>query len=200
MSSPFFAYLARLKFIERWGLKRNSTRENVMEHSYQVAVIAHALAMLRNARYQGTVNPDAIAVAALFHDAHEVFTGDLPSPIKYHSSAIRDAYKAIEADAQQEFLAMLPDDLRAAYAPLVLDERIPSDDHALIKAADVIAAWLKCQAELQAGNQEFRVAAEDIGNRLEAITLPEVRDFMREFAPAFQLTLDEICLRKSKPS
>lgn len=195
MSSPFFAYLARLRFIERWGLKRNTSRENVMEHSFQVAVIAHALAVIRNTRYHGKVNADVVAVTALFHDASEVFTGDLPSPIKYHSSAIRDAYKAIEADAQKEFLAMLPEDLRASYAPLLLDTVMPDEHHQLIKAADIIAASLKCQSELQAGNQEFKIAAQDINKRLAALELPEVKDFVREFAPAFALTLDEICLK-----
>ena len=195
MSSPFFAYLARLRFIERWGLKRNTSRENVMEHSFQVAVIAHALAVIRNTRYQGKVNADVVAVSALFHDASEVFTGDLPSPIKYHSSAIRDAYKAIEADAQKEFLAMLPEDLRTSYAPLLLDTVMPDEHHQLIKAADIIAASLKCQSELQAGNQEFKIAAQDINKRLAALELPEVKDFVREFAPAFALTLDEICLK-----
>lgn len=196
MSSPFFAYLARLRYIERWGLKRNAMRENVMEHSFEVAAIAHALASIRNQLFGGQVNADQIAVAALFHDASEVFTGDLPSPVKYHSPAIRDAYKAIEAQAQIDLLTMLPAALQSTYRSLLLDTAMPADQHELIKAADTIAACLKCRSELLAGNNEFKVAAEDIESRLQALKLPEVDYFMREFAPAFELTLDEICISK----
>ncbi len=198
MSSPFFAYLARLRFIERWGLKRNAVRENVMEHSYEVAIIAHALASIRNEQFGGTLNADQIAVAALFHDASEVFTGDLPSPVKYHSPAIRDAYKAIEAQAQADLVSMLPAGLQQRYRSLLVDAAVPAAHHEIIKAADTIAACLKCRTELLAGNGEFKVAAADIEARLAALKLPEVDYFMREFAPAFELTLDEICL--SKPS
>lgn len=196
MSSPFFAYLARLRFIERWGLKRNAMRENVMEHSFEVAAIAHALASIRNQLFGGQVDANQIAVAALFHDASEVFTGDLPSPVKYHSPAIRDAYKAIEAQAQIDLLTMLPAPLQATYRELLLDTAMPAVQHELIKAADTIAACLKCRSELLAGNGEFKVAAEDIEARLQALNLPEVDYFMREFAPAFELTLDEICVSK----
>ncbi|NQD36415.1 5'-deoxynucleotidase [Permianibacter sp. IMCC34836] len=196
MSSPFFAYLARLRYIERWGLKRNAMRENVMEHSFEVAAIAHTLASIRNQVFGGQVNADQIAVAALFHDASEVFTGDLPSPVKYHSPAIRDAYKAIEAQAQIDLLSMLPAALQPTYRPLLLDTAMSADQHELIKAADTIAACLKCRSELLAGNNEFKVAAEDIENRLQALKSPEVDYFMREFAPAFELTLDEICISK----
>lgn len=196
MSSPFFAYLARLRFIGRWGLKRNAMHENVMEHSFEVAAIAHALASIRNQVFGGQVDADQIAVAALFHDASEVFTGDLPSPVKYHSPPIRDAYKAIEAQAQIDLLAMLPTPLQATYRPLLLDSAMSAAQHELIKAADTIAACLKCRSELLAGNNEFKVAAEDIESRLQALQLPEVDYFMREFAPAFELTLDEICISK----
>ena len=196
MSSPFFAYLARLRFIERWGLKRNAMRENVMEHSFEVAAIAHALASIRNQLFGGQVDANQIAMAALFHDASEVFTGDLPSPVKYHSPAIRDAYKAIEAQAQIDLLTMLPTPLQATYRELLLDTAMPAAQHELIKAADTIAACLKCRSELLAGNGEFKVAAEDIEARLQALNLPEVDYFMREFAPAFELTLDEICVSK----
>jgi len=199
MSSPFFAYLARLRYIERWGLKRNALRENVMEHSFEVAAIAHALATIRNQLFGGQVNADQIAVAALYHDVSEVFTGDLPSPVKYHSPAIRDAYKAIEAQAQTDLLAMLPTPLQASYRSLLLDQAMSAEQHELIKAADTIAACLKCRSELLAGNGEFKVAAEDIEARLQALRLPEVDYFMREFAPAFELTLDEICVSKPSP-
>lgn len=196
MSSAFFAYLSRLKFIGRWGLKRNSLPENVMEHSWEVAVIAHALATLRNARFGGSVDANAVAVAALFHDASEVYTGDLPSPIKYHSPAITQAYKAIEAQAQTDVHAMLPADLQAYYRPYLLEQEWPEDWHALIKAADTIAACLKCRAEINAGNREFSVAAADIEARIRGLTLPEAQYFMQEFAPAFALTLDEMLPRR----
>jgi 5'-deoxynucleotidase len=196
MSSAFFAYLSRLKFIGRWGLKRNSLPENVMEHSWEVAVIAHALATLRNARFGGAVDANAVAVAALFHDASEVYTGDLPSPIKYHSPAITQAYKAIEAQAQTDVHAMLPGDLQSYYRPFLLEQEWPHDWHELIKAADTIAACLKCRAEMNAGNREFSVAAADIEAKIRALTLPEAQCFMQEFAPAFALTLDEMLPRR----
>lgn len=193
--SAFFAYLGRLRFIGRWGLKRNSVPENVMEHSWEVAVIAHALATISNAQrppQAPAIDANSIAVAALFHDASEVYTGDLPSPIKYHSPAITAAYKAIEQQAQSDLHALLPTDLQASYQPLLLEQDWPARQHELIKAADIIAACLKCRSELKAGNQEFAVAARDIEARLEQLALPEVKYFMAVFAPAFDLTLDEM--------
>ncbi len=190
--SPFFAYVSRLRFIERWGLKRNAIRENVAEHSWEVAVIAHALACIRNAHFGGSIDANAVAAAALFHDASEVFTGDLPSPVKYHSPQLRDAYKAIEAQAQTELLAMLPAGLRSIYEPLISDRAVDADVHQIIKAADTLSAWLKSRSEINAGNREFSVALTEIESRLDAFTLPEVRYFRDVFAPAFDLTLDEI--------
>ena len=194
MTSHFLAYLSRLKWIGRWGLKRNTSQENVVEHSWEVAVIAHLLATLRNVRHGGNVDADAVAVAALFHDASEVLTGDLPSPVKYHSPEITRAYKAIEQQAQQELLRQLPADLQDAYAPLLLDSRLSPDCHELIKAADILAALLKCRYEMRAGNAEFATALADIAQRAEAMAarLPEVRAFLDEFEPAFDLTLDEL--------
>lgn len=193
--SPFFAYLGRLRFIGRWGLKRNSVPENVMEHSWEVAVIAHALAVIRCEQFGGNVDANAVAVAALFHDASEVYTGDLPSPIKYHSPAITQAYKAIEQQAQYDFLDMLPSSLRSRYTPLLIEQQWDQATHELIKAADTIAACLKCRSELKAGNNEFSVAASDIELRLQLLQLPEVAYFMQTFAPAFDLTLDEMLPR-----
>jgi 5'-deoxynucleotidase len=197
-TSRFLAHLGRLRWIQRWGLKRNITAENVVEHSWEVAVIAHLLATLHNTRFAGKVDANAIAAAALFHDASEVLTGDLPSPVKYHSPEITRAYKAIEQQAQRELLLQLPEDLQAAYRPLLLDEALPAEWHEFIKAADILAALLKCRDEMRAGNAEFTSALADITQRAQAMAgrLPEVGVFLEEFAPAFDLTLDELLARR----
>jgi 5'-deoxynucleotidase len=194
--SHFFAYLSKLRWIVRWGLKRNTIQENVMEHSWEVATIAHALALIRNRLYGGDVDANAIATAALYHDCAEVITGDLPSPVKYHSSAIQQAYHAIERAAEAELVAQLPEPLRSDFAAVILENEQPTLHRQLVKAADTIAALLKCEAELKAGNQEFETAAVDLRQRLAAYDLPEVAYFMRTFVPSYQLTLDELLLRK----
>lgn len=193
--SHFFAYLSRLRWIRRWGLKRNAIAENVMEHSWEVATIAHALAVIHNRRCGGAVDPNAVATAALYHDAAEVITGDLPSPVKYHNSAITEAYKAIERAAERDLLALLPDDLREDYRDLLLEEHLPQPQRGLIKAADTLAAYIKCEAELRAGNVEFADAAEDIRTRLEALDMPEVGHFLETFLPSYRLTLDQLLNR-----
>lgn len=190
--SHFFAYLGKLKWILRWGLKRNAITENVAEHSWEVATIAHALALIRNAYFSGEVDANAVATAALYHDASEVLTGDLPSPIKYKSPSIKEAYKAIEAEAEQKLLEQLPEALKSAYEPILIEHNLPADHAELIKAADIISAYLKCQSELRAGNREFAKAAVDIEQRLRAIQIPEAEHFMSVFAPSFELTLDEL--------
>lgn len=197
MTSHFFAYISKLRWILRWGLKRNVTPENVMEHSWEVATIAHALALLRK-RTDPTLDANAVAAAALYHDCSEVITGDLPSPVKYHSGAIQQAYHRIERDAQQELIGLLPEELRDAYAECMVEERLPVASRQLIKAADTIAAFLKCQSELTAGNREFETAAEDIKRRLEQYALPEVDYFMTTFVPSYQLTLDQLLLRQGR--
>src|SRR5690606_31135104 len=178
MMSHFFAYLSKLRWIVRWGLKRNTIHENVMEHSWEVATIAHALALIRNRLYGGDVDANAVAATALYHDCSEVITGDLPSPVKYHSPAIRQAYQAIERAAEEELVAQLPEPLRADYAAVMLESEQPPLHRQLVKAADTIAALLKCEAELKAGNQEFETAAMDIRQRLATYDLPEVGYFM----------------------
>ena len=157
IGSHFFAYLSRMRFIQRWALMRNTAPENVQEHSHQVAVLAHALAVIRNEKFGGHLDPGAVAVAALYHDASEILTGDMPTPIKYDNPDIQTAYKAVEAVAEQKLLSMLPPDLRPAY-----DEAITiPDPHVrdLVKAADKLSAYIKCVEELKAGNNEFREAA-----------------------------------------
>jgi 5'-deoxynucleotidase len=189
--SKFYAYLSRLRWIKRWGLMRNAEPENVMEHSWEVAVIAHALALIRNQFFQGQVDANAIATAALFHDASEVLTGDLPTPIKYFSSSLTVAYRQIEAIACEELISMLPDSLQSSYKTLLSDEQ-PEGHHQIIKAADTLSAYLKCLAELRAGNLEFKITAGELEQKLKATRLPEVTYFMKSFVPDCALPLDGI--------
>ncbi len=190
ITSSFYAHLSRLRWIKRWGLKRNAHDENVMEHSWEVSVIAHTLALVKNRYYGGNVDANAIATAALYHDITEVITGDLPTPIKYHSHEISAAYKRIEHQAEIELLALLPVELQDDFHALVHHDRMPPEHVQIIKAADKISAYLKCQAELKAGNLEFETAAEQLALTIDALEQPEVIFFMKTFAPSCGLTLD----------
>ena len=190
MRSHFFAYLSRMRFIQRWALMRNTAPENVQEHSHQVAVLAHALAMIRNEKFGGQVDPGAVAVAALYHDASEILTGDMPTPIKYDNPAIQGAYRDVEKMAEQKLLGMLPQELREVYAPILT---VPDEEtRRLVKAADKLSAHIKCLEELKAGNLEFRQAAEQTRRALESYDLPEVRYFIDTFLESFSLSLDEL--------
>ena len=190
MKSHFFAYISRMRFIQRWALMRNTAPENVQEHSHQVAVLAHALAVIRNEKFGGRLDPGAVAVAALYHDASEILTGDMPTPIKYDNPAIQEAYKDVEKMAQQKLLGMLPSELREVYAPILT---VPDEEtRCLVKAADKLSAHIKCLEELKAGNLEFRQAAEQTRRALEGYGLPEVTYFMDTFLESFTLTLDEL--------
>ena len=190
MKSHFFAYIARMRFIQRWALMRNTAPENVQEHSHQVAVLAHALAVIRNEKFGGMVDAGSVAVAALYHDASEILTGDMPTPIKYDNPAIRKAYKDVEAVAERKLVDFLPEDLRPAYRDIVTP--VDEDIEQLVKAADKLSAHIKCREELKAGNNEFREAAAQTRKALEAYDLPEVRYFMDIFLDSFTLTLDEL--------
>ena len=190
MKSHFFAYISRMRFIQRWALMRNTAPENVQEHSHQVAVLAHALAVLRSEKFGGHVDPGAVAVAALYHDASEILTGDMPTPIKYDNPAIRTAYKDVEAVAEHKLLNMLPEELRGVYAPILTVE--DPEIEALVKAADKLSAYIKCVEELKAGNNEFREAAAQTRRALEGYGLPEVAYFLETFMDSFSLTLDEL--------
>lgn len=190
--SKFFAYLGRLKWIKRWGLKRNVVEENVMEHSWQVATIAHALAVIHQQQSDGSIDVYKVATVALYHDASEIITGDLPSPIKYHSPKIQQAYKEIETEAEKELLNLLPDALRPFYSDLLIHENIDPRINRLVKAADIISAYLKCQLEMQAGNNEFKAALDDLEHRIRALHMPEVEYFMSVFNESYLLTLDEL--------
>jgi 5'-deoxynucleotidase len=190
--SHFFAYLSRMKFIRRWGLMHSTHPENIQEHSLRVAVIAHALAVIRNRFFGGDVSPERVAVAALYHDASEVLTGDLPRPIKYFNPAIEQAYHAIEHGARDKLLGMLPEALRGAYRPFVTLEGLGAAEDGLIRAADKLCAWIKCLEEVSAGNPEFTQAEKALRESVERLTLPEVRYFVETFVPSFRLTLDEL--------
>jgi 5'-deoxynucleotidase len=190
--SHLFAYLARMKFIKRWGLMHTTYPESIQEHSHRVAVIAHTLATIRNRMFGGRVDPARAAVLALYHDAGEVLTGDMPAPVKYFNPEIRGAYHAIEAAANQRLLEMVPEPLRADYQPLFI---AATEDHAgweLVKAADKLCAYLKCVEEVAAGNREFSRAEQALRATVEALPLPEVRYFLETFAPSLGLTLDEL--------
>ena len=191
MPHNFFAFISRMRYISRWGLMRNTFRENIQEHSHMVAVIAHALAVIRRDVYGGEIDPGLAAAAALYHDAPEILTGDLPTPVKYYNPEIRDAYKQVEEISAQKLLSMLPEDLRPAYAPL-LREDCGAELQAVVKAADKLSAYIKCVEELKAGNTEFKQAEEQTRAILEQSTLPEGGYFMEHFMPAFGLTLDEL--------
>ncbi len=190
MKTSFYAYLSRLRWIKRWGLKRNAYEENVMEHSWEVSVIAHTLALIKNRYFDGSVDANAVAAAALYHDVTEVITGDLPTPIKYHSEKITKAYKQIEQQAENELIGLLPEKLQADFAVLMQHEKMPAEHERIIKAADKISAYLKCQAELKAGNSEFEIAAKQLILTLEGSEQPEVIFFMQNFVPSCALTLD----------
>ncbi|MGC8119759.1 5'-deoxynucleotidase [Marinobacter sp. VGCF2001] len=190
--SHFFAYVSRLRWIKRWGLMRNAIDENVATHSWEVATVAHALALIRNRHFAGQINADRVAAAALYHDATEVITGDMPTPVKYHSRVMREAFGDIEHKAEAELLALLPDDLRDDFAPYVRESRLALEEKELIKAADRLSAWLKCRAELRAGNPEFVPAEQQIRERLQAEGLPEVQYFIEVFAPGYDQPLDNL--------
>ena len=188
----FFAYLSRMKFINRWGLMHNTYPENIQEHSLRVALIAHALAVIRNRVFGGAVNPERTAVLALYHDASEVLTGDLPAPVKNFNPEIKRAYKAIEASAAQKLLQMIPEALQADYRGLFVPDAADREHRELVTAADKLCAYIKCLEEIGAGNPEFAKAEKALRADLDALPLPEVRYFLDTFVPSFRLTLDEL--------
>ena len=190
MSHSFFAYIFRMRYIARWALMRNTRTENVEEHSYEVAVLSHALSVIGRDVFHKDLDPDKTAAAALFHDAPEIITGDLPTPIKYFNPGIKTAYQQVEAVAQDKLLSMLPPELVDAYEPLVREA--DPEVRRYVKAADKLAAWLKCQEELKAGNAEFRRAADETLTTLRAMGMEEVDWFLDRLGGAFQLTRDDL--------
>lgn len=191
MAHHFFAYMNRMKYIRRWGLMRNTQVENDMEHSLQTAMIAHAIALLGNKRFGRKYNAEHIMALAVYHDASEVITGDLPTPIKHNNPIIKDEYHRLESIANQRLLTTLPEDLREEYIPLI-DADENTAEWKIVKAADRISAYIKCVEERKAGNREFIEAEMSTLAAIRADALPEVHVFMEEFAPSFALSLDEI--------
>ena len=191
MQHHFYAYMARMKLIKRWGLRHNTREENDQEHSLQVTMIAHALAMYKNRRYGGNVDVEKVLLYALYHEAAEVITGDLASPIKYFNPGIRDAYKEIECMASEKLLEYLPEDMRGDFRALLFPDE-ESYEWRIVKAADRISAYVKCLEEYGYGNREFLTAQENIRASISQMNMPEAEDFMREFAPSFMLPLDAL--------
>ena len=191
MSHNFFAYISRMRYIGRWSLMRNSLPENIQEHSHMVAVIAHALGVIRRDVFHIPCDPNEYAAVALYHDSSEILTGDLPTPIKYYSRSINAAYKEVEDIACRKLLATLPEELRGAFQPLINGET-EERCHDLVKAADKLSAYIKCIEERRAGNDEFISAEKQTREILVQSPLPEVKYFMEHFIPAFELTLDEL--------
>ena len=191
MEHHFFAYINRMKFIQRWGLMRNTMPENDMEHALQAAMIAHAIAVMGNIRYNRGYNAEYIMALAMYHDASEVITGDLPTPIKHHNPAIKMEYSKLEDIAAQKLISMLPPDLREYYTPLIAHDET-TDEWKIVKAADRICAYIKCLEERKSGNQEFESARKSVKKTLDQIALDDVQDFIMECVPGFAMTLDEI--------
>lgn len=189
MSYDFFAYISRMKYIARWSLMRSTVQENVQEHSHMVAVLAHALGLIRRDVFGHDCDPDALAAAALYHDAPEILTGDLPSPIKYHSSDIKRAYDEVERLAVEKLLLELPEALRPAYRALL---SVSPETHEMVKAADRLSAYIKCVEERKAGNYEFLSAEAASRQKLEELHMPEMDYFLEHFLPGIEKTLDEL--------
>ncbi len=189
--SPFYAHLSRLRFIKRWGLMRNAVEEDVAQHSWEVAVLAHALAVISRDVFGKSVDPNAVATRALFHDATEAITGDLPTPVKY-SPAMRHATANLEGEVCAEMLNLLPEAVRPAMAPLLDHHEWPEQEARLVKAADRLAAWLKCRAELRYGNREFEQAAAQVRAKIDETMIPELKYFLDTFGPGYEMTLDSL--------
>ncbi len=194
MEYGFYAAISRMKYIERWALMRNSREENLSEHSMEVAMIAHALCLIGNKRYGKKLNADRAAVIGLFHDATEIITGDMPTPVKYYNKEIRQAFGEIEQEAQERLLSKLPDDLKEDYRRIFEGEEEETYLRRLVKAADKLSALIKCMEESKSGNGEFAIAGQTTEKAVKEMAeeLPEVGDFVRDFLPAYGKTLDEL--------
>lgn len=192
MHYHFFAYMARLKHIRRWNMRRNSFEEDVAQHSQQVAMIAYALAAYRNARFGGGANPDRAAALATFHEAPEVITGDIATPIKYFSPEIRASFGHIEELSAQKLQSLIPDDLQSALGPVLISPE-SDPEWRRVKAADTIAAYIHCIEEIKAGNSEFEKVATQILEKIHIkYDMPEVKAFLEECLPSYALTLEEL--------
>ena len=193
-ASKFFAIISRMKYIERWGLMRNTIRENLSEHCLETAFIAHALALYRNVRFGGNVDPERCAVLAMYHDAAEIITGDMPTPVKYFNPEIKNEYSVVEKAAEDKLISCLPEDLRSYYSDILHREEKDSELWVLVKAADKLSALIKCIEERQMGNNDFIDAEKNTLRSLHAMDLPEAEEFLREFIPSYDMenTLDSL--------
>lgn len=192
MNSNFYAFLSRMKYINRWALMRNTSEETLSQHSHEVAAVCYALCVIGNRRYGKAYNAERCTLLGLYHDMHEILTGDMPTPVKYFNPEIKDAYKKVEECASEKLLNTLPEDLKEDFE--FLFNKIPSDDDlwVIVKAADKLSALIKCIEERKAGNMEFAKAEQATLDSLNAMNLPEVEDFIREFLPGYELTLDQL--------
>lgn len=189
--SSFFAFLKRMRFINRWSLMRNTETENIQEHSLEVAMVAHNLAALKNEYFGGNLDVNKVAVIAMYHEVSEIFTGDMPTPIKYFDPKLRSLYGEVETLAQEKMLSTLPKRLQAVYKPYIVDaETLP--EWSIVKAADTLSAYMKCVNELHAGNDEFKEAHDTILAKLKALNMPEVDMFIEEYVPALSESLDKL--------
>ena len=191
MENTFFATLFRMKYISRWGLMRCNFPENLAEHSLEVAFLAHALALIGNRVFGKSYDCGAVCVKAMYHDAPEILTGDLPTPIKYHDDEIMSAYRRVETIASKKLLGMLPEELQAAFEP-ILTGQTQRELHPIVKAADKLSAYIKCIEERKAGNNEFLNAEKQTLEAIHAYNMPEAEYFIEHFIPAFEKTLDEL--------
>ncbi len=192
MANHYLAYLYRLQNIERWSLMRSTTPENVAEHSYHVALIAHALGSIAREIFKRDINPDEAVTYALFHDATEVFTGDIPTPVKHHNPQILANFREIESLAADRLLASVPEQLKESYRPLLGRKPVNPELDKLLKAADLLDAYLKCISEMSAGNREFATARRQSEEKLRKLDMPEVEWFLEHLAPGFERTIDEL--------
>lgn len=192
MNYSFFAMISRMKYIDRWALMRNTEKESLDSHSKEVAVIAHALAVIGNKRFGKNYNPDRAAVLGLYHDAHEIITGDMPTPVKYQNDDILVAFKAVEDSANEKLLNKLPEDLREEFSSLLTGENEDEELLVLIKSADRLSALIKCIEERKAGNTEFKEAEKSTLKRIKKMNVPEADVFLNEFIPAYEQTLDTL--------
>ncbi len=191
MAYSFFAMLSRMKNIRRWALMRNTRSENICEHSHEVAVIAHALALITNRHYGGNVDAEKCVMLAVYHDVPEILTGDMPTPVKYYNPAIREAYRQVEQSACDKLVEMLPDDLRDEYDELIRPQDKDSEEMKLVKAADKLSALIKCIEETSQGNREFASARRATEEAIRAMDNPAANEFLENYIPAYELTLDD---------
>ncbi len=191
MDYDFFAYLSRMKYIKRWALMRSTNEENIMEHSLQVTEIAHAIALIKNEMFGGSVDPYKVMCLAVYHETSEVITGDLPTPIKYFNAQINSAYKDLEDLAAEKLIEKLPEELKPLYREFILADK-NTEEYKIMKAADRISAYIKCVEEVKSGNKEFVKAKESIGKDIKSINDEAVKYFIKNILPSFEKTLDEL--------